>query len=346
MKCTAVAPTNIAIIKYWGKEPEWEEYHIPTKSSLSFTVKELYTKTTVDVGEGSGGLEFHLNGETKEKGDPAYEYVLKFLEKLRNVVPEIGNYDYRIISKNNFPTAAGFASSASGFAALVKAIAGVMKEEKWFEEHSGEKELSVFARLGSGSAARSIPCKGGVVVWKRGEKNVSETSYAESVVSPEFLQEISIIYVKIHEGEKKIKSREGMKLSVETNPLYWEWVNYEEGKLLPETIGFFKGKNFKGMFENIMKASNNLHQICMGTYPPIIYLNEKSREVIERIHEFNEKEINAAYTFDAGPNAVVFTTKEHEKEVMKILEKIVGKGRLVLTAVGEGPRYVEEHLEV
>jgi diphosphomevalonate decarboxylase len=349
MATTAVAPTNIAILKYWGKNPKFEDLLIPTKSSLSFTVGDLVTTTTVEAKKGSGKAEFELNGKKIMPSMKEHDYVVDFLAKVGKVYPFVKNYDYRIASRNNFPTAAGFASSASGFAALIKAIAGEIPEFAGIKDD--DKKLSVLARLGSGSAARSIPAKGGFVEWKRGagfpegketaDKAMAD-SFAETLFPPSHWPEMRIIYVKVAEHEKKIKSRAGMKTSVETNPLYGSWVEYEERRMKQEMTEAVHRKDFAKLAELIMKASNNLHQICLGTYPPIVYLNEKSLRIMDAVHEMGAS--IAAYTFDAGPNAVIFTEERNEKKVVSALSEIAGQSALHRTRMGAGASFADGHL--
>ncbi len=345
MTTTAIAPTNIAVLKYWGRVRE--EYNIPTKSSLSFTVKDLYSTTTVRAVKGKGKLDFTLNRGKKGPRTKEYGYVRGFMERLGSAFPFVRKYDYKVMSENNFPTAAGFASSASGFAALVKAL---VKEVDGFKGLADDdRKLSALARLGSGSAARSIPSQGGFVKWDRGsgedwEKDPVFSSYALALFGPKHWPEFRILYVKVEEKEKKVMSRVGMAASVRTNPLYQEWVNHEEGLMKNEMVLAVGDKDFGRLAPMIMQASNNFHAICLGTYPPIHYLREKSIDVINSIHEMNQGRIKAAYTFDAGPNPVVFALKKDEKEVAGILEDIAGKDNVIRTSMGPGPGYSEKHL--
>ena len=367
---TAIAPTNIAILKYWGKNPAWEEYLIPTKSSLSFTVDKLYTTTTVSAkkstGNGSRGkIDFSLNGKKITTTMKEYEYVDDFIIKVGRIFPFVREYDYKIVSENNFPTSAGFASSASGFAALIKAIAGELPE--FAAMKNDDAKLSALSRLGSGSATRSIPTKGGVVLWNRGLEftdrrdptklpkteldQVMFSSFAQTLFTPEHWDDFVIVYTKVKAEEKKIKSRAGMKSSIDTNPLYPAWIDYEEGTLKDQMIEAVKIKDFDKLGRQIMLASNNLHQICFGTYPPIVYLNQTSLEIIDSIHELNggvEEQMNApikaAYTFDAGPNAVVFTLKKNENSVASMLSEIVGEENVTISKMGPGAHYSSKHL--
>ena len=163
MTLTAIAPTNIAILKYWGKISD--SYHLPTKSSLSFTVEKLCSTTSVSAEKGGLNIDFKLNGKKANDGSREHSYVKNYMDSLSKALPFIRNYDYRIESENNFPTAAGFASSASGFAALLKALSGELEE--FSKIRDDDKKLSSLARLGSGLAARSIPSEGGFVNWYR-----------------------------------------------------------------------------------------------------------------------------------------------------------------------------------
>ncbi len=359
MTTTAIAPTNIAILKYWGKNPRWESLLIPTKSSISFTAEGLFTRTTVTALEAAGGLRFSLNGKEMGPSTREHQYVQEFLGKVGSFFPFMEGYSFRIASENNFPTSAGFASSASGFAALVKALSGEMDGLRGL----GEAKLSALARLGSGSAARSMPSAGGVVKWRRGmdfgkggragvrptaaaEKRALFSSYAESLFPPGHWPGLSMIYVRVEAGQKKVKSRAGMKESVETNPLYRPWVDYEEGVMLDRMVRAIAGRDFGSFGEMTMRASNNLHQICLGTYPPIFYLNQASLAIMDAVHEMNAGRIKAAYTFDAGPNAVVFAQEGDRDEVADRIRSIAGRDSLILSRPGPGARFSDDHLEL
>jgi len=348
------APTNIALVKYWGKNPYFEKYHIPTKSSLSFSVEGLYTETLVErKGNGSGKIDFVLNGKRIENSAPEFSYVSEFFEKAFAIWPFMQDSNYSIESENNFPTAAGFASSASGFAALALAVSKA--QEGFLDRYSkDEKALSVFARLGSGSATRSIPFKGGLVQWKRGldprdvpaEKRApTETeifsSFAESILPPEHFSDLRLFYVKADTGEKKIKSRAGMKQTISTYPLYWEWVKHEENVLLPATIESAKKMDWSELFRLTIALSNGLHSAMLSTAPSISYLNDTSREIVSGVNDLNSERIVSAYTFDAGPNPVVFSTRESEEQVKELLERIVGEENIFRTRVGKGPEFLK-----
>ena len=309
-----IAHTNIAFVKYWGKHPRWEEYLVPTKSSLSFTVRDLHTETELKAEPGKGGVKrFVLNGKEVQPESKDYKKISEYIDRLtRYVSDEIGQYDYWIESKNNFPTAAGLASSASGFAALTKALfSELSREHSWADEILKDpKKLSAVARLGSGSASRSIST--GVTLWRRGwdqdDFDPVWDSYAEKVLpAPE---DLAIVYVFVKRTRKKISSRNAMRISIRTSPFYWNWVEIEENGIGAD-IRAIEKRDWQTFFKRVMQHSNSFHAICRSSYPPIEYLADDSIKIMERISEFNrEYGTVAAYTFDAGPNPVIFATKD------------------------------------
>ncbi|MCX8163395.1 MAG: diphosphomevalonate decarboxylase [Candidatus Micrarchaeota archaeon] len=344
----STAPTNIAIIKYWGKKPEFENYFIPTKSSASFTVDKFYTTTNLEVKKGKYQILFELNNKKILPSKEEFFYISNFFERLAKFIPQLKNYSYSISSVNNFPTAAGFASSASGFAALSRALACAMNilEPKIFEKFfSTDEKISAIARLGSGSAARSIPQKGGFVLWKRGfdflgpkptDLDLLFCSYAHSLFDFNFWKELKIIYLALAKKEKKIKSRIGMQQSLATSPFYSQWVEYEEKILLPSLLEAINSKNFENFAKITSAASNSLHAIMLSTSPPLIYLNQKSLAVINLIEELNKEEILATYTFDAGPNPVIFTLQKNEKKVLDTIKKVCPSKNIFIQNIGQG----------
>ncbi|MEM3362062.1 MAG: diphosphomevalonate decarboxylase [Candidatus Anstonellaceae archaeon] len=332
---SAFAPTNIAIIKYWGKHLDFENYFIPTKSSASFCVDKFFTTTILKVHKSNSfKITLNLNNRKILQNEAEFVYVQDFFLRLSEFIPQIKNYSFFINSKNNFPTAAGFASSASGFAALARGIATAFEhlEPKIFEKFfSTDEKLSSLARLGSGSASRSIPRDGGFVLWERGYDKLSSNptkedilfcSFCKSLFNPNHWPELKVIYVALEKKEKKVKSRIGMQQSLKTNPLYYNWVEYEEKTLLPSLIQAIKTKDFEKFAAISISASNYLHSIMLGSFPPLIYLNDKSKEIIELILELNKDKLIAAYTFDAGPNPVIFTLEKNKNKVLQSLNSI------------------------
>jgi diphosphomevalonate decarboxylase len=233
MKATAKAHSNIALIKYWGKRDESK--FLPMNSSLSITLDKFYTKTTVrfcpDLKEDIFILNKAIANETETLK------VSQFLNRIRS----ISGKDIRAVvqSENKLPTASGFASSASGFAALAAAAAKAIGLDL------SKTALSRLARQGSGSACRSV--FGGYVEWNKGENEDGMDSYGIPIEDKQNWN-ISILSVLLTAGPKQVSSREGMKRAVETTPFYSSWVREAEKDLLLAKDAI-KERNFKKLGE-------------------------------------------------------------------------------------------------
>lgn len=211
------------------------------------------------------------------------------------------DYKLRIVSVNNFPTAAGLASSAAGYACFTFVLSTLFNFQP---KYPGE--LSTIARQGSGSACRSM--YGGYVKWIKGEKEDGSDSIAEQVAPHTAWPEMRVIILVANKAQKETSSTDGMKRSVETSEL----LAYRAEKIVPKRMQqmeqYIKNKDFEGFGRLTMEDSNQFHATCLDTYPPIFYLNETSKNVIACCDAINKylNRIVAAYTFDAGPNAVIY----------------------------------------
>ena len=223
---------------------------------------------------------------------------------------------------NTFPTASGIASSASGFAALAAAC------NKALDLGLTDEQLSALARKGSGSASRSV--YSGFVEWS-GE-------HAVQLHDGLYWEELRDIVVITSSDEKKISSREAMKLTQEKSRLYKERIK-SISRTLDAVRKAIAEKDFPALAEAIMKDSDNMHA-CIEE-AGIEYLNEKSYAIKDIVRELNSSGIIAAYTFDAGPNAHIITTK---KNLTKAKDALFGFGKIIISRPGKGVRYTEEHL--
>jgi len=325
---TAVAPTNIAVVKYWGKRDA--KLNLPINSSLSVTLEmdDMRTITSVAASEDFKSDRVWLNGvEEKVAGNKRMEAVFSEMRARAGdrVDPETGkvtveksawaNLGIHVVSENSFPTAAGLASSASGFACLTKALALLMNV-------SGE--LSDVARMGSGSASRSL--FGGYAKWNMGELEDGSDSVAEQVASEGHWDDMHALICVVSDHKKTTSSTGGMIDSVRTSP----FLAYRAEHIVPARMkdmeAAIKAKDFASFAELTMKDSNSFHSTCLDTFPPIKYMNDTSHAVVQIVHQINAAAGSAicAYTFDAGPNAVVFVLKEHVSKVREELLKHFG----------------------
>lgn len=310
---------NIALIKYWGKSNE--EKNTPINGSLSVTLDFGTTKTEVSYSNNSE-CEFFLNGE-QQTLTRRLQTAIDFFGNLSNGMDnsQREHTNFRISSTNNFPTAAGFASSAAGASAFVGALAGFIGNTEepisfWSERNIN---LSRIARQVSGSGCRSI--YGGFVEWQPG---TDETSISQQVFNENYWDNFVAISISLHTKPKKIPSTQGMQHTVKTCP----WAMWRANEIVPKRINdakdFIAKKDFNSLAEIIMKESNELHANCAASYPPFYYLKDESRDVIEAIHQLNKKKGRniAAYSFDAGPNPFIFTEKENLSEVIQMIKSL------------------------
>jgi diphosphomevalonate decarboxylase len=241
----------------------------------------------------------------------------------------------RVYSENNFPTAAGIASSASGFAALACAAADAAGLR------ASSASLSRFARMGSGSACRSVI--GGFAEWKMGSKKDGSDSYAVQIAPASHWKELRNVIAITDAGRKLIGSDMGMQLTVNGSALYQERV-----KRMPSIIRGMKGAilscDLEAFLSLAMKESSNMHAVMLDSTPPIIYLNDISHAIMRAVHAFNDEEgeIAAGYTFDAGPNAHVYTMEKHARKIEAMLSKIEGVKKTITCRPGRGPRRLKE----
>jgi diphosphomevalonate decarboxylase len=333
-KASAIANSNIALVKYWGKRDE--ELILPYNSSISVTLDNLFTHTTVEFSKYFPEDKVFINGKEIEKGTQEYEeYIGRFLRKLRELYPKQTNQmKAKIFSINNFPTSSGLASSASGFAALALAC------NEALDLNLSKKKVSILARLGSGSACRSI--YGGFVEWKKGNKKDGSDSFAYQLAPPDHWKEFRIIVCITSMKEKKIKSRAGMKQTVKTSPFYRAWLETVENDLKDVEKGILK-KDFSLVGKTTESNCLKMHATMLTTYPPIIYWNEETISLINAVMNLREDGKECYFTIDAGPQVKVLCLENNVNVIAKRL-KWAFEGNLIITKPGGDAIITEKHL--
>lgn len=312
---TCVAPVNIAIVKYWGKRDE--NLILPINDSLSITLNtdELCAQTTAAASASFKRNVMWLNGE--EVPFDSNERVMRCLKELQQLALAKGDLKFpidwklQIASKNNFPTAAGLASSAAGYACLVYTLATLYGVET--------EELTAIARQGSGSACRSL--HGGFVRWLMGVRNDGRDSVAIPVAPATHWSDMHVLILVVNDSRKSISSTNGMRRSVETSDLITYRAQHCVPKRMEVITQAIKERNFEKFAEIMMKDSNQFHAIALDTYPPCIYMNDVSHSVIHFVHAFNEAagSTKVSYTFDAGSNPCLFLLEKDVNTVYSAL---------------------------
>lgn len=320
------ASPNIALVKYWGMRDA--QRVLPNNSSLSMTVSRLRTRTWVRFDPSLRTDRFWLNGRPAAAGP--LQGAVDFLGLVREEAG-LGSFaDVR--SQNNFPTASGLASSASGFAALAgaaSAAAGL---------HLSSRELSRLARRGSGSASRSI--YGGFVEWQAGLRADGTDSYARPLFPPDHWPDLRDVVVIVSDAtEKSVRSARAMQDTVRTSPAYAERLRTVP-KRLAAIRSALRTRSTDRFLELIIEECDDFRHVCETTIPSLDYLTPVSRAVLDAVHELNRAAGHpiAGYTHDAGAHVHVFTLRPYVTQVRRRLRSIAGVADTRVLAPGPAAR--------
>lgn len=304
------AHTNIALIKYWGKENE--QLIIPKNNSLSLTLDAFYTDTQVHFDETLSEDLFILDGV--EQDSASLKKIQRVLDEVRRLA-EI-SAKARVESINHVPTAAGLASSASGLAALAGAAshaAGLSLSKE---------ELSKLARIGSGSACRSI--YGGFAEWVKGSGH--DSSYAVPVDDADW--DIGMLFIIVNDAQKEVSSREGMKRTVDTSPFYDGWLKSLDDDLsaMKEAI---KEKNMEKVGQIAERNALKMHATTLGADPPFTYWTSESMKAMDAVRNLRKMGFSAYFTMDAGPNVKVICKQSELDQLKKHLLESFSENQLI-----------------
>jgi diphosphomevalonate decarboxylase len=326
-KATAVAHPNIAWVKYWGKRDD--KLVLPHQSSVSITLAPLEVITTVQLG--GRGLEIELNGRAPDESERGrIEAVLTAaLASASGAIDGV-----KILSRGNFPMAAGLASSAAGFAALavaVRAASGLSPNAV---------DASILARAGSGSACRSIP--GGFCVWRRGTRKDGRDSYASQLFDENHWPQLRLVVALVSKKQKEVSSREGMRRTVETSPYYAAWVTDAEAEARRITACIEK-RDIAQLGEIGERNAWRMHAAALAAQPALCYLEPATLQLILSVREERRKGMPVWFTLDAGPNPVLLTESEHAAAV-EAMARQAGATETFECRPGGGARVLKEHL--
>jgi diphosphomevalonate decarboxylase len=303
----AFAPSNMALCKYWGKRDT--HLNLPTTGSLSISLGNLGTHTTVSVTN-SAADEVYLNDVFLSKTTSFYQRIYQFFEEIRYATHS--SLKFKVQTRSLVPVAAGVASSACGFAALVKAI------DALFEWNLSHIDLSIMARLCSGSACRSL--WNGFVEWRRGEKEDGSDSYGSplSLSWPSF----RIGLCHISKKEKTVSSRAAMEISKNTSPLYCQWESRSE-KDLKNIKNAIETQDFETLGYIAENNAQFMHDIMHTSHPAIHYDVELTQICKNAVCDLRYQGIPVFWTQDAGANLALLFLSENSEKISKVLSPIV-----------------------
>ncbi len=302
-KGSVYAPANIALCKYWGKRNEI--LNLPMTSSLSISLQEKGSHFAFEVVDTEDVL--HLNEKIISAEDPFYQNLFSFIGLFRK--SHSPRLHIRIHS--TIPIAAGLASSASGFASVVKGL------DALYGWHLEPWELSILARLGSGSACRSIwP---GFVEWQKGIREDGMDSFGVPLDLTWPALRIGLLLVSCE--KKNISSRKAMALTQENSPLYRAWPKQVTQDLDAIKIAL-ANQDFRDLGEASERNALIMHKTMMAATPSIDYSTPQTHEYVQQIWQLRQEGLSIYFTQDAGPNLKLLFLENTEAEVVQAFPQI------------------------
>lgn len=307
MQATAEAHPNIAVVKYWGKRDT--RLNLPAVPSLSVTLDRYRTRTTVTWGSDAAEDTLVLNGAPTP--GRAVEKVSRFLDL-------VGGADRprcRVESENNFPTAAGLASSSSAFSALALAATAAAGQQRSLPA------LSALARQGSGSASRSL--WGGWVRWHMGEAEDGSDSHGDPV-APQEHWDVRVVVAMVGTGPKKVGSTTGMQDTARTCPYYDRWVETAPADV-QEGLRAVRARDLERLGRVMEWSTLKMHATMMTSEPSIRYWKPETIAAMQVVEELRAGGTGAWYTMDAGPNVKVLCAAADAPAVQAALQTVVSR---------------------
>lgn len=308
MSTSAHAHPNIALVKYWGKAPG--RLNVPATPSLSVTLDALTTTTEVDA---AGSDEFLLNGQPRQ--DPKLAAWLAQLRERYRVPP------IRVQSCNDFPTGAGLASSASGYAALVTAI------DAAFDLGLGHATRSDLARRGSASAARSV--YGGFVTLYGPEWRAVPLADVDH-------WPLQVVVAVTDAASKAVPSTEGMRQSA-SSPYFRAWVESTPDDFSHACVAVER-RDFTALADVAEHSCLKMHGLMLATRPGLVYWNAATVACLQRLRALRGDGTAVFFTIDAGPQVKAVCLPEARPVVEQTLADVPGVHRLIVSGLGAGAR--------
>lgn len=335
MRALAEANTNIALVKYWGKNDP--TLNLPAVPSLSLTLDGLTTRTEVRFDAALPADVLVLNGAPLP-GAP----LTKVSRQLDRVAAALGVTRARahVETHNNFPTAAGLASSASGFAALTVAAAAALEAPAGsaatgLPARLSLETLSVLARQGSGSAARSL--FGGVAVLGIGTPGLVSSAAGAQILAPADWADLRMVIGVVSEQAKDTSSTDGMTHTAMTSPYFGPWVAQAPGDLL-DAIEAVRERDFERLGQIAERSALRMHASALAADPGVVYLRGATIEGLHALRALRKRGTLAFFTCDAGPHPKALTTAADADAVAATLASVPGVQRTIVARLGEGAR--------
>ncbi len=313
MTVTASASPSLALIKYWGKRPGG--VNLPATSSLAVTLEGLRTTTRLRLQPHAAADEVVLGGHPQ----PAATFA-PMIDLVRARAGSTARV--RAESENSFPTAAGIASSSSGFAALALGL------DALYETSLDRRELSSLARLGSGSASRAV--YGGFTTWRRGAE------HAEPAFPADHWPDLRVIVVVLRAAAKPVSSRSGMNRTSETSPVYPAWLDESE-PLFERGLAALEARDLEALGTAMRESYLLMFASMLAAKPPIVYWQPETVAVIHAAESMRADGLPVWETMDAGPQVKLLTTQAHVSQISERVLAIAPAAELIVAGPGGEP---------
>lgn len=339
---TVSAPSNIALVKYWGKK----DNQIPANPSLSFTLNHCKTITTLTFAKKnqSDSFSFDLRFEGKPKEDFKPK-IQKFFERIETYMPLLRNYHFTIDTKNTFPHSSGIASSASGMAALAVALMYIEKQlNPETDEYYFYQKASFLARLGSGSACRSV--KGSAVIWGK-HADFSESTDLYGVEFPyeihEHFRNYQDTILLVDKGKKEVSSTVGHDL-MHGHPFAAQRFSQAHHNL-NQLNAVMQNGNLTDFVSIVESEALTLHAMMMTSMPYYILMKPNTLEIINHIWQFRKQTgIPVCFTLDAGANVHVLYPENVRVAVLDFIKADLvaycENGQYICDTIGHGAELI------
>ncbi|MFW5741664.1 MAG: diphosphomevalonate decarboxylase [Spirochaetota bacterium] len=318
MTVTASASPSLALVKYWGKHRGG--VNLPATSSLAMTLDGLRTTTRLELRPHAAVDEVVLGGRNQSPG--GYSPMIDLVRARAGSAARV-----RAESENSFPTAAGIASSSSGFAALALGL------DALFETSFDRRELSSLARLGSGSACRAV--YGGFTTWLRG------TEHAEPVFAADHWPELRVVVVVVRAAAKPVSSRSGMNRTSGTSPVYRAWLD-ESQALFERGLAALEARDLEALGTAMRESYLLMYASMLAARPPVLYWQPDSVAVIHEAESMRADGLPVWETMDAGPQVKLLTTDDRVAEVSERITAVVPRSDLIVAGPGGEPKVRRE----
>ncbi|MFY0645132.1 MAG: diphosphomevalonate decarboxylase [Bacteroidia bacterium] len=330
------SPSNIALVKYWGKKENGIQ--LPANASISFTLNQCQTTTQLTIDDERVGVEVYLDGESQPDFVPKIE---QFKQRIADSFPSLVKAHWTVKTSNSFPHSSGIASSASGMSALALCLCDIAVQQGLLPSENLEDKASELSRLGSGSACRSV--FGPMAVW--GTHPEFDGSSDLNAIAYNQIDEVFKTYcdtiLLIHKGSKDVSSTQGHNL-IKNHPFAEQRFSQAQGNM-SKLQKVLKEGDLDEFIEIVEQEALSLHALMMTSTPSYILMKPNTLAAIEAIWKIRkEKGYKWCFTLDAGANLHFLFPKTDEPFALEFVEKVLKQycqdGAYICDQVGNGPQ--------